>query len=412
MKDMDRETARRLVLFSLIDIAVLIVVFGALFFGYGAYVDDARERAAEDLASDYAQTLAAMPYESLCDGDVPVGADCLYAVYARRGDGEYEMNTPSELLAELQPYIGDETGVVREQVFEGSDGAEHKFLTYTVRLDVPSRECLLKIFVPSALADEMLADIGSSAIPFVVGFVAVAIAVSIALGYAQVKPLLSGYSKQKAFVNDMSHEIRTPLAIIRGNLDNVLASDTAMDDDVRESLETCVKEVDYMTDIASGLLNIVRAGNKSAGKEGNVGDTVSSVVDMYADLANMDDKAMIARIDSTQMALDRDKVKQLASILLDNAIKYTRAGDRINVKLKNTKGGCALIVSDTGIGVPKGDEEKIFERFYRAENVGEIQGTGLGLAIAKTLAESLGGTIRARANNPSGLEITVEFSRK
>ena len=69
---------------------------------------------------------------------------------------------------------------------------------------------------------------------------------------------------------------------------------------------------------------------------------------------------------------------------MDNAVKYTRPGDRINVKLKNTaRGGCALVVADTGIGVPKGDEEKIFDRFYRASNVGEIQGTGLGLAIGK-----------------------------
>ena len=111
--------------------------------------------------------------------------------------------------------------------------------------------------------------------------------------------------------------------------------------------------------------------------------------------------------------LDRDKVKQLVSILLDNAVKYTRPGDRINVKLKNTaRGGCALVVADTGIGVPKGDEEKIFDRFYRASNVGEIQGTGLGLAIAKTIVESLGGTIAARANAPSGLEITVDFPRR
>ena len=409
---LDRETRRRLIVFALLEVAVLVIVFGALFAGYAAHTRDSRERAAKTLAEGYTARLSALSYDDLKDGAGPVESGCFYAVYALRGDGEYEMNTPYALLEKLNPGIGGVLDTVEMQTIPIDGGEEYAFLTYTTKLESSSETRYLKIFIPSALADEMLSSAGTAAVPFVVGFALLAIVSAFAMGYIQVRPLLISYGKQKAFVNDMSHEIRTPLAIIRGNLDNVLAGD-GVDDVARESLKECVGEVEYMTDIASGLLNIVRAGNRNVGKDGNVGDTVSSVVDMYADLANMDDKALIARIDSTQLSLDRDKIKQLLGILLDNAVKYTRPGDRINVKLKNTtKGGCALVVSDTGIGIPKGDEEKIFDRFYRAENVGEIQGTGLGLAIAKTIVESLGGTIRARANSPSGLEITVEFSRR
>lgn len=409
---LDRETRRRLILFALLEAAVLLVLFGALFAGYTVYTRDSRERAALDLAEDYATSLSSLSYDALAEGDAPIGNGCFYAVYALRGDGEYEMDTPYALLERLKPGIGGQTDAIDRQTFAIDSGGEYTFLTYTTELEAPDRTCYLKIFIPSALADEMLTGAGNAAVPFVVAFVVIALASAFALGYIQVRPLLISYGKQKAFVNDMSHEIRTPLAIIRGNLDNVLAGD-GVDDASRESLRECVSEVEYMTDISAGLLNIVRAGNRNVGKDGNVSETVSSVVDMYADLANMDDKALIARIDSTQLSLDRDKVKQLVSILLDNAVKYTRPGDRINVKLKNTaRGGCALVVADTGIGVPKGDEEKIFDRFYRASNVGEIQGTGLGLAIAKTIVESLGGTIAARANAPSGLEITVDFPRR
>ena len=408
---LDRETRRRLIVFALLEAAVLLVLFGALFAGYIVYTRDSRERAALDLAEDYATSLSSLSYDALAEGDAPIGNGCFYAVYALRGDGEYEMDTPYALLARLNPGIGGQTDAIDRQTFE-IDGGEYTFLTYTTELEAPDKTCYLKIFIPSALADEMLAGAGNAAVPFVIAFVVIALASAFALGYIQVRPLLISYGKQKAFVNDMSHEIRTPLAIIRGNLDNVLAGD-GVDDASRESLRECVSEVEYMTDISAGLLNIVRAGNRNVGKDGNVSETVSSVVDMYADLANMDDKALIARIDSTQLSLDRDKVKQLVSILLDNAVKYTRPGDRINVKLKNTaRGGCALVVADPGIGVPNGDEEKIFDRFYRASNVGEIQGTGLGLAIAKTIVESLGGTIAARANAPSGLEITVDFPRR
>ena len=355
----DKETKRRFGIFSLINVAVLLVAYGALFICFGFYVSDSGDRAAEKLAREYAEELQGYSYAELVSDSAPESPYYLYAIYTVRGDGEYELSTPSDFLRELNPFIG------------------------------------------------------GGSIAFVCVFVVLAVVLALVMGYIQMRPIVASYSEQKAFVNDMSHEIRTPLAIIRGNLDNVLASDAVTDDAAREDLQACLKEIDYMTDISSGLLNIVRAGNKSAGKDGSVSDTVASVVDMYADLANMDNKALIACIDSTQLSLDRDKVKQLTSILLDNAVKYTREGDRISVRLKNTTGGgCVLTVADTGIGIPKGDEEKIFDRFYRASNVGDIQGTGLGLSIAKAIAESLGGTIRARQNAPSGLEITVEFARR
>lgn len=124
-------------------------------------------------------------------------------------------------------------------------------------------------------------------------------------------------------------------------------------EDVRELLETCLGEVDYMNDMSSGLLNIVKGQGKSVKKEDRLGDVVSRTVDMFADLATMGNKSLVADIESCEMAVDGEKVKQLVSVLLDNAVKYTRDGDRITVRLKNLKEGCVLTVSDTGIGVPK-----------------------------------------------------------
>ena len=282
---LDRETRRRLIVFALLEAAVLLVLFGALFAGYTVYTRDSRERAALDLAEDYATSLSSLSYDALAEGDAPIGNGCFYAVYALRGDGEYEMDTPYVLIERLKPGIGGQTDAIDRQTFAIDGGGEYTFLTYTTELEAPDRTCYLKIFIPSALADEMLTGAGNAAVPFVVAFVVIALASAFALGYIQVRPLLISYGKQKAFVNDMSHEIRTPLAIIRGNLDNVLAGD-GVDDASRESLRECVSEVEYMTDISAGLLNIVRAGNRNVGKDGNVSETVSSVVDMYADLAN------------------------------------------------------------------------------------------------------------------------------
>ena len=129
-------------------------------------------------------------------------------------------------------------------------------------------------------------------------------------------------------------------------------------------------------------------------------------------MATTANKALLANIESCYIPVDREKIKQLASVLIENAVKYTREGDRITVRLKNTKDGCVFTVSDTGIGVPKAEQESIFDRFYRAENAKEVPGTGLGLSIAKAIVEGMGGSIRASSNIPGGLEITCVFKRQ
>ena len=189
---LDRETRRRLIVFALLEAAVLLVLFGALFAGYTVYTRDSRERAALSLAEDYATSLSSLSYDALAEGDAPIGNGCFYAVYALRGDGEYEMDTPYALLARLNPGIGGQTDAIDRQTFE-IDGGEYTFLTYTTELEAPDKTCYLKIFIPSALADEMLAGAGNAAVPFVIAFVVIALASAFALGYIQVRPLLISY---------------------------------------------------------------------------------------------------------------------------------------------------------------------------------------------------------------------------
>ena len=167
-----------------------------------------------------------------------------------------------------------------------------------------------------------------------------------------------------------------------------------------------------MSDISSGLLNIVRGKSAGRSKETKMSDVMSETVDMFADMATMANRALIANIEYCDIPVDREKIKQLASVLIENAVKYTREGDRITVRLKNTKDGCVFTVADTGIGVPKAELESIFDRFYRADNAKDIPGTGLGLSIAKAIVEGMGGTISAASNVPCGLEINCRFKRQ
>ena len=94
---------------------------------------------------------------------------------------------------------------------------------------------------------------------------------------------------------------------------------------------------------------------------------------------------------------DRGRVMQVASILLDNAVKYTPDGGSVTVTVEEEDGGVALVVSDTGIGISEEQLPLIFERFYRADPSRSEGGTGLGLSIARQIAEAHSGQIRAKS---------------
>ena len=95
---------------------------------------------------------------------------------------------------------------------------------------------------------------------------------------------------------------------------------------------------------------------------------------------------------------DRERVMQVASILLDNAVKYTPEGGNVTVRVVEEDGGVALAVSDTGVGISEDQLPLIFERFYRVDAARAEDGVGLGLSIARQIAEAHGGTIEARSN--------------
>ena len=96
-------------------------------------------------------------------------------------------------------------------------------------------------------------------------------------------------------------------------------------------------------------------------------------------------------------SFDRERVLQVASILLDNAVKHTPDGGSVTVTVEEEDGGVALAVSDTGVGIAEDQLPLVFERFYRADSARAEEGVGLGLSIARQIAEAHGGTVEARS---------------
>ena len=111
-------------------------------------------------------------------------------------------------------------------------------------------------------------------------------------------------------------------------------------------------------------------------------------------------------------AFDRERILQVASILLDNAVKYTPDGGSVTVRVEEEDGSVALAVSDTGVGISEDQLPLVFERFYRADAARAEEGVGLGLSIARQIAEAHGGTIEARSKLGVGSTFVLLLPRQ
>ena len=213
------------------------------------------------------------------------------------------------------------------------------------------------------------------------------------------KPVAESFEKQKQFIADASHELKTPLAVI-------IASADALESNPSETkwLENIKSESDRMNRLIADLLDLAKSeevDDKSQFTEGNLSKTVEKATLTFEGV--MFEKGVALKDDIEQdimLNMNKYRIIQLMSILLDNAVKHSDTGGEIKVSLKKDK-DIVLKVTNKGEGIPKGEEEKIFERFYRADesrNRNENR-YGLGLAIAKNICLSHGGEISAKSEN-------------
>ncbi len=226
------------------------------------------------------------------------------------------------------------------------------------------------------------------------------------------KPLQEFIEKQIAFVSDASHELRTPLAIVQSQLENVLANPNQTVYDVSEDLAISLKELSRLNKLTTDLLSLARSDQNRLtyhlSKE-NLNIVINEIVDPFIEIAGFEERVLTYDGEDVDVIIDRDKIRELMIILLDNALKYTNENDEIHVSLKNGIFDAVIEVADTGIGITEETKEKIFERFYREDKARsrETGGNGLGLSIAKTIVTDLKGKIMVDHNEPKGTKFTI-----
>ena len=217
---------------------------------------------------------------------------------------------------------------------------------------------------------------------------------------------------QQRFVADASHELRTPLTSILGYTRMLRKWGLEHPEASAEAVARMEAEATRMQSLVEGLLLLARGDEAGQGSMTDE-DVVDVVMEAIAAVSAVEPDDVTIEIQAPDVPImahiDRNAIRQVIGILLDNARKYSAPQGTITVSLCEDDDVVAIAVSDAGPGIPPEHLEHIFERFYRAEASRTTQGAGLGLAIARDIVERHGGTIAVESVPGQGATFTVRL---
>lgn len=219
------------------------------------------------------------------------------------------------------------------------------------------------------------------------------------------------YNSQKQFVSDASHELRTPIAVIQGYVGMLQRWGKTDPEVLEEGIGAIAQEASSMKELVERLLFLARHDKKTLMLEVETFDPleVMSEVHREAKMLSAAHRFELAPAHNALISGDKDMLKQLMRILVDNAIKYTPEGGSITLGVKKERGHCLLTVTDTGEGISADDLTRIFDRFYRCDGARKAQtsGHGLGLSIARIIVSAHGGKLKVRSKVGAGTTFSV-----
>lgn len=240
--------------------------------------------------------------------------------------------------------------------------------------------------------------------------------ISIYLTNRTIKPIKESFEKQKQFIANASHELKTPLTIIRTNTSLVLSNKNKTVESQSKWLNYIDNQIERMSKLIDEMLSLAKL---DTGKEleefkaFDISKLINNVLLTFEAVFFENNIQLSSNIEEdVTIKGDRENIKKVLIILLDNAIKYTNKNGKIDVELNHDKNKIKLKVKNTGEGINKEDLDKIFERFYRVDTsrARETGGYGLGLSIAKSIVESHNGKIYAESNIGKDTTFIIEFN--
>lgn len=216
---------------------------------------------------------------------------------------------------------------------------------------------------------------------------------------------------RRDFLANASHELRTPLTSIRGYAATLLEGEPSPEQR-QKFLEVISRNAERLSNLIDDLLELSQIEGRREPLHASEVEIEHVVRTLLDDLApRLAQRGITAAVDSdgpTRVWADRRAVEQILTNLIDNALKYSDEGGRIDVTLLRSGGGIQACVADEGIGIPEDEIDRVFERFYRVDKARSraLGGTGLGLAIVKHLVQASNGTIRVESSVGEGSRFT------
>ncbi len=230
-------------------------------------------------------------------------------------------------------------------------------------------------------------------------------------------PIKLSWEKQQQFVANASHELRTPLSVMKLNLEHLFRHPDHNIEQESQTIHQTIQEINYLTKMISDLLTLARSdSNQIQLMQDNIqlDAIIQQVVKTFTSFAATKRIQVTADLPAIKMVGDKERLKQLFIILIDNALKYTRENGSIYIKGNIMNSYVLIEIIDNGIGISKEDLPQIFDRYYRGDKSRSrhLEGNGLGLSIAKWIVESHSGKIKIRSNEGEGTHIFVTLPIK
>lgn len=223
--------------------------------------------------------------------------------------------------------------------------------------------------------------------------------------------LKQAFSLQRQFIENASHELKTPIAIIQTNLDSILMDPECLSADAVESIHSANRSVEFMGNLIDDLAFLSLSKEHLQFEEGDIREVVKRAVKSVESLAKKDDISIDLEMPKKKMVklIAPSLIERAVMNLIENAVKYSPTGSKVEVKLRTEKERVYISVHDEGEGIPKEALPKIFDRFYRVDKSRSRKtgGRGLGLAITKTIVEMHQGIIRVNSQVSKGTTFTI-----